>query len=141
MRAEIIRCDTCTKIITDEKGRRSCDSTAMFKEIYEPIEQEERARMNKGEILVAIHNMRGEYAHKASEDLKRIGKTALGGTPIMPTSTLAVSYYESQAKVSVLDELLEKIDKTPDETKHNPFCNHSIYDSQGNEIARAKGGL
>ena len=78
--------------------------------------------MNKGEILVAIHNMRGEYAHKANEDLKRIGKTALGGAPMLQNSALAIAYYEAQAKVSVLDELLEKIANTPDDTgevKHN----------------------
>lgn len=100
--------------------------------------------MNKGEILVTIHNMRGEYAHKASEDLKRIGKAALGGAVVSLNPSCSRSYYEAQAKVSVLDELLEKIANSPDDTgevKHNPFCNVVIRDAQGNEIARAKGGL
>ena len=48
--------------------------------------------MNKGEILVAIHNMRDK------------------------------SVYEANAEVVILDELLEKIANTPDDTgevKHN----------------------
>ena len=125
-------------IITDEKGRQCCNSTAMFRELYEPIEQEEERRMNKGEILVAIHNMRGEYAHEHNEALKRIGKAALeGAQDLKHNESLALAYYEAKAKVSVLDELLEKIANTPEDTgevKHN----HSIYGAQGNEIARAK---
>lgn len=98
--------------------------------------------MNKGEILVAIHNMRGEYAHKSGEELKRIGKLALGGAVVSLNPSCSKSYYEAQAKVSVLDELLEKIGNTPEDagtSKHNPFCNDVIRDAQGNEIARARG--
>ncbi len=70
---------------------------------------ETKQEMNKGEILVTIHNMRGEYAHEQNESLKRIGKVALEGAPIMRNTDLAVAYYEAQAKVVILDELLEKI--------------------------------
>lgn len=102
--------------------------------------------MNKGEILVAIHNMRGEYAHKMNEALMKVGKNAIEGSPLafLATPNLERSYHSAKAKVAVLDELLEKIDNTPDDTgelKHNPFCNEVIRDAQGNEIARAKGAL
>jgi hypothetical protein len=72
--------------------------------------------MNKGEILVAIHNMRGEYAHKTNEDLKRIGKAALEGAQVSLNPSFTRAYYEAQAKVAVLDELLEKIDNTLEDT-------------------------
>jgi len=65
--------------------------------------------------------MRGEYAYEQNETLKRIGKSALEGMPILNTD-LAIAYYEAKAKVSVLDELLEKIANTPEdigEVKHN----------------------
>jgi hypothetical protein len=100
--------------------------------------------MTKAQILIEIHEMRGEYAHKMSEDLKRIGKAALGGVIFLgiADSPLTRSYREAQAKVSVLDELLEKIANTPEDTgnpKSNPFCNDIIRDADGNEIARARG--
>jgi CRISPR/Cas system CSM-associated protein Csm2 small subunit len=100
--------------------------------------------MNKGEILVAIHNMRGEYAHKMNETLMKVGKNTIEGSLLAPlfAPNLERDYRDAKAKVSVLDELLEKIDNTPEDTgdtKHNPFCNDVIRDAQGNEIARAKG--
>jgi hypothetical protein len=75
--------------------------------------------MNKGEILVEIHEMRGEYARASDEALKRIGKASLndGVFPIiLNNSHLSKIYYTAQAKVFVLDELLEKIAKTPDDS-------------------------
>ena len=98
--------------------------------------------MTKGQILVEIHEMRGEYAHKMNEELKRIGKMALEGAQINLHPMHTKAYYDSQAKVMVLDELLEKIANTSEDTsksKHNPFCNEVIRDAEGNEIARAKG--
>jgi hypothetical protein len=74
--------------------------------------------MNEYKILVIIHEMRDQQAHKIGEELKRIGKAALGGTIFLGISDppLARSYREAQAKVSVLDELLEKIANTPEDT-------------------------
>jgi hypothetical protein len=108
------------------------------------IRNEVKQQMNKGEILVAIHDMRGEYAHEMNESLMKVGKNVIEGSLLAPLATpnLTKSYYQAQAKVSVLDELLEKIANTPDNTgevKHNPFCNEVIRDAQGNEIARARG--
>lgn len=67
--------------------------------------------LTKGQILIEIHELRGEYAHKMSEELKRIGKMAIEGAQINLNPMHTRAYYESQAKVSVLDELLEKIQK------------------------------
>jgi hypothetical protein len=67
--------------------------------------------MDRSIVTDVISDMRAKCAHESGEALKRIGKTALGGVPIMPASTLAVTYHEAQAKVSVLDELLEKIER------------------------------
>lgn len=94
--------------------------------------------MNKGEILVTIHEMRGECAHDQKAALMRVGRAVVEDE----SSTAFIQvYHEAKAKVMILDELLEKIENTLDdigEVKNNSFCNHSIYDSAGNEIARAK---
>lgn len=70
--------------------------------------------MNKGEILMTIHNMRGEYAHKQNEALMQTGKNTIERPLLGPltASSLERSYYNAKAKVAVLDELLEKIDNT-----------------------------
>jgi hypothetical protein len=67
--------------------------------------------MDRHSATEAMQEMRAKYAHEQDESLKRIGKTALDGTPIMRNSDLAVAYYQAQAKVAVLDELLEKIER------------------------------
>jgi hypothetical protein len=90
--------------------------------------------VNKGEILVTIHEMRGEYAYKSNEELKRIGKMALEGAPIYLNMGYTRAYYEAHAKLSVLDELLEKIVNTPDDdgkVKSNSF----FVDIPGSENA------
>jgi hypothetical protein len=85
-----------------------------------------------------IINMLGKHAYEARKALIMVGEAAIEGER---DNASILAYHEAQAKVFVLDELLEKIANTPNDTgevKHNPFCNHSIYDSTGNEIARAK---
>lgn len=67
--------------------------------------------LTKGEILIEIHELRGEYAYKMNEELKRIGKMAIEGAQINLHPMHTRTYYESQAKVAALDELLEKIAK------------------------------
>lgn len=95
------------------------------------------------QIMETIYETRAQYSHEANEALKEVGKTAISGSPIvlMGNSPLVRAYYDKQAKISALNELLEKIANIPEDTeevKHNPFCNDIIRDVQGNEVARAK---
>lgn len=95
--------------------------------------------MNRSEILATAHEMRGEYARKQKDALMRVGRAVIEEES---SKSYIQAYHEAQAKVLVLDELLEKITKTPedaDNPKSNPLCNDVIRDAEGNEIAIAKG--
>ena|SRR2546430_13540511 len=114
MIGQVAICETChNHVYFTIRGKcEECYRNSIISEV--------KQQMNKGEILVAIHNMRGEYAHEQSAALMRIGKTALEGSQdLKRNESLALAYYQAQAKVSVLDELLEKIANTPDDTGDN----------------------
>jgi hypothetical protein len=111
-------CADFARILLDdfESAERVCESkSAMNLTKHEMIIRRLNTHMEMDRHMVTevISDMRAKYAHKAGEDLKRIGKQALGGSllpPMMGNSALAIAYYQAQAKVSVLDELLEKIE-------------------------------
>jgi hypothetical protein len=70
--------------------------------------------MDKKQIIDAIQDMLGKYAHEARKALIRIGEATIEGER---DNASIVAYHEAQAKVYVLGELLEKIANAPDDTQ------------------------
>lgn len=86
---------------------------------------------NAEQIVETIQDMITIHSQEANAHLMRIGAIALESENI---GEHARYYYESRARVFILNDLLEKIAKTPDEdtrkAKHNPFCNEDIRAAQ-----------
>lgn len=110
MDEKVYICNTCNKEV-DRTSLGQCDDCArnMFHSRDTGCYPE--TGLTKGQILVQIHEMRGECAHKMNEELKRIGKMALEGAQINLHPMHARAYHDAQSKVMILDELLEKIQK------------------------------
>jgi len=65
--------------------------------------------MEKSKIATMIYEMQAEYSAEASELFKNIGKSVLTGDA-QAANDDAIKAAQNQAKVDVLEELLEKLE-------------------------------
>jgi len=65
--------------------------------------------MEKSKITTMIYELQAEYSAEASELFKNIGKSVLTGDA-QAANDDAIKAAQNQAKVDVLEELLEKLE-------------------------------
>jgi len=66
--------------------------------------------VNKSKIIEAIYTMQADYSAEANELFKTIGQAVLTGESHVANDA-AIKAAQNQAKVDVLEELLEKIEQ------------------------------
>lgn len=79
-----------------------------MKEAIEIIDYEAKLNHFKQDIKLAMLTRREKHSSEMDTALKQVGKATLEDGEIKPYSQ---AYYEAKGKVSIIDELLEKMAK------------------------------